>query len=420
MTALLLKASVIGLLLTGLGFNKANAQTDRSVSLPQLLTGKKKVTDTLKRDTVSNDQKDLPDVFRSLFHLKPSKENDSITSKPIISVVPALGYTLVSKLAIVLSGNIAFRTGAKSRVSTVVGSVSYTQNKQVIVPIQTAFWTKKNDYVFVGDYRFYQYPQSTFGLGSNSNIKDEEPMDFSFARFYETALRHISGNWYAGLGYAIDAHWNITQETPLDGQPSAYLRYGKSSRSVASGLTFNILHDSRDNSINPNTGWYGSLQYRNSNKWLGSTSNWRSLIIDLRKYVNFPYGSKNVLAFWSYNWVVLNGRPSYLNLPSSSWDANSATGRGYIQGRFRGAQMFYLESEYRFNLTRNGLIAGVLFANAQTLSAEPGTRLQRIQPAIGPGLRLKLNKTSRTNIAIDYGFGRQGSHGLFIDVGEVF
>ncbi len=82
--------------------------------------------------------------------------------------------------------------------------------------------------------------------------------------------------------------------------------------------------------------------------------------------------------------------------------------------------MFYLESEYRFNLTRNGLIGGVLFANAQTLSAEPGTRLQRIQPAIGPGLRLKLNKTSRTNIAIDYGFGRQGSHGLFIDVGEVF
>jgi hypothetical protein len=417
---LLLKIALTCLLLVGLGLDRAEAQTDKSISLPQLLTGKKKVTDTLQKDTASSGQKDLPDVFKSLFHLKPGKENDSIGSKPIISIVPALGYTLVSKLALVLSGNLAFRTGPKSRVSTVVGSVSYTQNKQIIVPIQTAIWTKKNDYVFVGDYRFYQYPQSTFGLGSNSNIKDEEPMDFSFARFYETALRHISGNWYAGLGYAIDAYWNIMQETPLDGQPSAYLRYGKSSRSVASGLTFNILHDSRDNSINPSSGWYGSLQYRNSNKWLGSTANWRSLILDLRKYVNFPYGSKNVLAFWSYNWVVLNGRPAYLNLPSSSWDSNSATGRGYIQGRFRGAQMFYLESEYRFNLTKNGLIGGVVFANAQTLSAEPGTRLQRIQPAIGPGLRLKLNKTSRTNIAIDYGFGRQGSRGLFIDVGEVF
>jgi hypothetical protein len=82
--------------------------------------------------------------------------------------------------------------------------------------------------------------------------------------------------------------------------------------------------------------------------------------------------------------------------------------------------MLYLESEYRFQITNNGLLGGVVFVNAESLSAAPGTKLQSIQPAFGPGLRIKLNKVSRTNVAIDYGFGLQGSKGLFIDVGEAF
>jgi hypothetical protein len=82
--------------------------------------------------------------------------------------------------------------------------------------------------------------------------------------------------------------------------------------------------------------------------------------------------------------------------------------------------MVYGEAEYRYKITRNGLLGGVFFVNAESFSAAPGTQLQGIQPAFGPGLRLKLNKTSRTNICIDYGFGRQGSNGLFINVGEIF
>jgi len=82
--------------------------------------------------------------------------------------------------------------------------------------------------------------------------------------------------------------------------------------------------------------------------------------------------------------------------------------------------MVYAESEYRFKLTANGLLGGVVFFNAESLSADQGTHLQAIQPGYGPGLRVKLNKISKTNITIDYGFGSQGSRGLFIDVGENF
>ena len=82
--------------------------------------------------------------------------------------------------------------------------------------------------------------------------------------------------------------------------------------------------------------------------------------------------------------------------------------------------MVYAEGEYRFGITKNGLIGGVFFANVESLSAVQGTKLERLQPAAGPGLRIKLNKISKTNIAIDYGFGREGSRGFFVNLGEAF
>lgn len=365
-------------------------------------------------------QKDISDVLRKVFHSKPAPEIDSVTSKAQVSIVPAIGYTLVSRFALVLSGNVAWRGAPQARVSTITASADYTQNKQFTIPIQTSIWTNDNDFNFTGDYRFYRYPQNTYGLGSNGSMANEDPMDFSFIRFYEFGLKHISGDWYAGLGYMLDDHWNISDKGNTNGTPADYRIYGTAGRTISSGVSLNILHDSRDNSINPSQGWYGSVLYRDNLKALGSTSGWTSVIIDLRKYYKFPASSDNVLAFWSYDWLVLNGHPPYLDLPSTSWDTNSATGRGYIQGRFRGAHMLYLESEYRYKITSNGLLGGVFFVNAQSLSAAPGTRLQSVQPAFGPGLRIKLNKVSKTNVAIDYGFGRQGSNGLFIDVAEVF
>jgi hypothetical protein len=387
-----------------------------------------KAKGTVKRDSLAYDttknitnQQDLSGVIAKLFNHKfVSKKSDSITSKPSISIVPAIGYTLVSKFAVVVSGNVAFRTGPDSRISTIAGSTSFTQNKQFTLPIITNIWSKDNEYNFVGDYRYYKYPQSTFGLGSASNIKDEDPMDYSYFEFYETVLKHITGNLYLGLGYIMSDHWNISDQGDLDGTRSDYSVYGKASHSIASGLTFNGSFDSRDNGINPSKGAFASFQYRDNYSFLGSTQAWRSLTLDVRKYFKFPEGSDNVLAFWSYDWLILNGRPAYLDLPSTQWDITSATGRGYIQGRFRGAQFVYGEAEYRYRITANGLLGGVVFLNGESFSAAPGTRLQSIQPGYGPGLRVKLNKTSSTNITIDYGFGRQGSGGLFIDVGEQF
>ena len=79
----------------------------------------------------------------------------------------------------------------------------------------------------------------------------------------------------------------------------------------------------------------------------------------------------------------------------------------------------YIESEYRFALTRNGLIGGGIFGNAENIYQRWSDR-HTIIPGGGLGIRIKMNKYSNTNLAIDYGFGVGGSHGFFFNLGEVF
>lgn len=366
---------------------------------------------------------DLTDIVSGLFSRKkknPVVANENFVRKPVFSGVAAIGYTLQTKLAGTISGNVAFRPDTLTRLSTITSNATYTQNKQFFLPIQSNIWTKKNRYAFIGDFRFYKYPQSTFGLGSNSSVDNENPMDYRFFRFYEFVLRKIKGDFYGGLGYIIDYRWKIAESGLQSELQSDYALYGNQSKTVSSGITINGVYDSRDNPINPLGGVYGSLQLRNNLQVLGSQSNWQSVIIDLRKYFLLNKRTQNVLAFWSYNWLVLHGKPPYLDLPSNGWDSYSSTGRGYIQGRFRGLQMVYGEAELRYRISRNGLLGGVLFANAQSFSGGEGSRLQSLQPGAGVGLRLKIKKSSRTNLGVDYGFGTQGSKGLFIAVGEYF
>jgi outer membrane protein assembly factor BamA len=147
-------------------------------------------------------------------------------------------------------------------------------------------------------------------------------------------------------------------------------RYGLSAKEASSGLTLSVLFDERRNSINPRQGHYANIVYRTNYKFLGSDTSWQSLLIDLRKYQNFPAASKNIIAFWTYDWITLSGKPPYFNLPSTASDIYNDFGRGYIQGRFRGRDLLYFETEYRFGITPNGFIGGVVFANAQSYTEQ--------------------------------------------------
>jgi hypothetical protein len=369
-------------------------------------------------------QKDLSDVF----FFVTGKRKQAFGTPPLapakyhFSIVPAIGYTLSTGFAGILASNVAFFTQdpEKTNESNIAVQVVYSQYRQLTIPILVNWWTRDNQFNIRADWRYYKYPQDTYGLGGYSSLSNNDEIDYSHLRIHQIVLKKLSENIYAGLGYFLDYHWNVKEEGLHDGLPSDAYLYGLPDKTVSSGPVLNLLFDNRKSSINPQGGFYSDILYRPNLRVMGSDTNWQSLTLDIRKYIRLYPNSSNILALWSYNWLTLSGKPPYLDLPATGWDTYNNTGRGYIQGRFRSEDMLYLETEYRFVISRNGLFGGVVFANMQSFSDYPSYQFSRLWPAAGGGLRIKVNKHSDTNIAIDYGVGMDGSKGFSVNLGEVF
>ena len=368
--------------------------------------------------------KDLTDVVSHLFHKNKANKLDTLHNprKYNYSIVPAAGYTLQTGFAGIVSANLGFYNYEENdaKLSNIASSITYSEYNQVILPLNANIWFNKSNYNFVSDNRYISYPSSIYGLGGRTDPNKARTINFSGLKLHNKLVKSFSTNWLAGLGLYYDQFWDISVLDPTTKRISTLIQKELGKSETAVGPIADILYDSRTNQINPDKGTFFTLLYRYNATQLGSDNDWQSLIIDTRKYFKFPENSQNILAFWNLEWLTLSGKIPYLIMPSTGWDDQYNSGRGYIQSRFRGRNMSYLESEYRFQISRNGLFGGVVFANVQSYSGDLSSTYATLLPGYGAGLRFKINKHSRTNICLDYGIGKNGSGGFYVNLGEVF
>ena len=365
---------------------------------------------------------DIVDGVYRVFKVNKFREKNDAINKAYLTLIPTVEYSLVTGMAAAVKTSYIFANvpGVQNN-STIFAELKYTQNKQVVAQWVTNIWSKNGKYNFNSNWAYLKFPQKDFGLGSKSSSDLFDQLDYSYIKMHQSILKKIAPNLYFGPGLNIDYRWRISDSTTMHKPLNGFSQYGLTNNSNSTGFLLNLLYDTRVNNISPvaNSNYF-NLSYRNNVSFLGSDQNWQSIIIDYRKYLPFPKGSKNIFAFWTYNQITLKGKPPYLDLPSTANDTYNNFGRGYVQGRFRGDKLLFAESEYRFGITENGFIGGVFFANVQSLSAQKGQPLQGVLPGYGLGLRIKFNKYSNTSVALDYGFGQGGSKGLFMNLGEVF
>ena len=369
-------------------------------------------------------QHDLVDISLFILHGKynsRSAEHGITDTKIYISAAPVVEYTIATGFSPGIAGNLAKKSSVNvpTNTSSLLGAIKYTQKKQLLLPFQTSYWTPGNRYNLLGDWRFLNYVQDSYGLGGNTLPSEKYTITYKYIRFYETLLKQFSGHLYGGVGYQLDYHWKIREIDIPTGLITDFQKYGYAPQSSSSGLTLLAVYDSRENSINPEGGAaYAKLQFLQNTTLLGSTSNSNSVIVDLRKY--FGIRKHDVLALWFYSSLTISGNPPYLDLPGTGSDTYNNVGRGYEQNRYTGKELLYVEAEYRFGITRDGLVGGVLFSNVQSVSEPNGNTFRYLLPGAGFGLRIKFNKFSRTNACIDYGYGIRGSRGFVGNLGEVF
>jgi outer membrane protein assembly factor BamA len=369
----------------------------------------------------STGQRDLIDIIQKILDKTTSLEKRNLPKKANFSIIPYAGYTLSTGFTADISGNVGFYTSKShlQNLSVIAVDVGYDSKSQKTFLTRSEIWANNNDYKIVSDLRWQKYPTETYGLGTFTTFATDDHIDFNYVRIYETLLKKIDDDYYAGIGYNLDYHYNITATGNSNNTVPDFMKYGQTMQSASSGVNLDFLYDNRKNPLNPLSGSYASIIYRENLTALGSSANWESLQLDVRKYIKLSSQSNNVLALWGIA-AFTSGSVPYLDLPSTGSDMYNNSGRGYAIGRFRGRDELYLEGEYRFGITHNGLLGAVIFANGESFTEYSSNTFEKIAPAAGTGIRIKINKHSNTNICIDYGVGTGGSHGFFVNLGEVF
>jgi len=370
---------------------------------------------------------DLIDIFSKTFHIHSKKMPKKGDKKVYYSLVPIPTNIPGGGVALITSTNAAFYMGprASTNLSNVSFAPSFSFRGRFSFSFYSNIWLTGNKDNVTGDMRFIINPQYTWGLGKGVPNDQKELLYSNYFRFYQTWLHKIDGGkWMAGLGYMLDWYSAIrfTNNDSVSLAEFSHYEYGTQSdrHSVSSGLTLNVQKDARQNSINPQAGYYFSAVLRYNFRWLGSTDKWPSLYVDYRRYLHFgDTRSQNVLAFWGYYWTALSNKTPYLDLPSIGWDPTTHSGRGITQNRYRGKGLLDLEAEYRRDITRNGFLGFVVFANMNAVTELDDYRFTAPHPAVGTGLRIKFNKRSNTNIAFDYGISKSGSR-FSMMLGEAF
>ena len=401
------------------------------------------LTDLLGQESLpTKGQKDLGDFISS----ENAVSADSLVIKKLyLPILPIIGYAPANGFLVGfgLAPAILLDSSHHTHLSTVLANVQLTSKSQKNANIRHNIYTRKDNWIIQGDWRILLFTQPTYGLGvydfppvlalggmSLGEDDGSQPMNFNYLRLYETVFRRVYQRLYAGVGFALDYHWDIEDlRLNLDPQsPFLTSHYIYSmiegytvSKYTTNGLMLRAVYDDRDKSVNAHKGIYADVGFRLNNQIFGSDQNSTQLQLELRKYLTLEK-EKQQLAVWLMSSFILSGSVPYLALPSLGWDTYNRSGRGFIQGRFRGRNYVYGEAEYRFRLTPSGFLGGVLFLNTLTADNKYAGQSLGDQFAMGygAGLRIKMSKETRTNICIDLGFGSDGSKGIYFGLQEVF
>jgi outer membrane protein assembly factor BamA len=386
-------------------------------------------------------QQDIKDWLR---HIGWSKKPPKPASNNFMLILPYIASNPTAGLMIGGGLTYAFKANKQDqRLSSISANASYSTKKLLNLNVKSNAFVMREKMVLNGDWRLMINSETTFGLGtkafhpSSTQINGYDTgedtagqvLRFNQVRLHEVASYQLVKNVYAGIGFHFDYFYNIQDAALSAGDSAGSHHYQYSitngfdyTKYTISGFSVNLLLDSRDNQVNAYKGYYANVNFRMNSTVFGSSQNSTLLLTEYRSFHSLDPKSRHILAFWLYGNWSMGGEVPYLLLPAVGYDQRQRSGRGFTFGRFRGINMAYGETEYRFPISkRTGILGGVAFVNATTTD-DPNDRVkmfQYLRAAWGGGLRIMMDKTSRTRLEVDAAIVN-GSMAFYLGAQETF
>ncbi len=330
-----------------------------------------------------------------------------------IIAAPIVFYTPETSLAFGAGGAYIFRSPKHNpettRPSAIAPSVIYTLKKQFRAQFSTEFYFKDNSYRMNGYTKLERFPFKFYGIGNDTTEDEEEVYTSKGVTFFLSFLKRLGKSFNIGFQYYL-VDWNIS-ETEEGRLLDSGLIAGSGGGTI-SGVSAVINRDTRDNIYFPMTGEFFEFNARTYPGFLGSSFEFSTFTLDLRKYFNLF--SSHVLAV---RFLMKNqsGDVPFIELARVGGEFIL---RGYFDGRFRDKHMAVMEAEYRMPLSgRFGLVAFTGVGKVASGFGDLG--FDDLKPAYGVGLRYLFDKKEKIRVRFDLAFGR-GTSGFYFSVFEAF
>ncbi len=386
-----------------------------------------------------NNQYDFGDLLRNILH--PKKEADTLHKGSGITVVPniAANPTIGGQLGIKAVAGKKLGNDPNTLFSIAATSASITTKGILFFYVNHNIFTPGNKWNFQGNLVASKTVTPDYGLGigrkftgsgPDSVLADPThkvyPIHSHYYNIREKVYKRVAKHLFVGAGLSFEIRRQITLSDTVDNATPSSVYNNKhglpQGHYSANGFLFNVEYITRDNPNRAYKGIYFDAGIRVNQTWIGSTKNSAQITSDFRKYFSLSAADPEmVLAFWNWGSYLVGGTIPFLELPGTARDGTFRSGRGYTAQYFKGTQFNDTEAELRFPIMANKFLSGVVFGNLQTGNDEHGTKLfQQFQPGYGGGLRVLFNKATRTNLALDYAFGKFGNKGFFLNLNETF
>lgn len=334
-----------------------------------------------------------------------------------ILFLPALGSTPETGFmfgAVVVPQFKLAGAGEETRSSSLLFSGIYTTKNQILLGLLSDVIFPDERWILNGNYFANYFPDSYWGIGPNTGNSDEHTVLFTQINFEQTVLKKIGRGLFTGPYARWSRVYDLTFEDE-DGNKIIPPDLGGADGSTSSGVGWMSRWDLRDSNMTPTKNHYVQISFLINSSELGSSDPYTSYLVDARKYFDLNREGRSVLAFQGL-YRTVSGNPPFLDMSKLGGDR---IGRGYYNGRYRDLNAAQFQAELRQNI--RGRVGFTVFAaTGEVWSRYEDFNLESMKWSAGAGFRFNINKDDPTNIRIDYGVGRGGASGFYIQFGEAF
>ena len=259
-----------------------------------------------------------------------------------------------------------------------------------------------------GELAYYDYFYPYYGLSNNSRPEDKEKYFVKFPRVRLNVMRSVLPVLKVGLGFDYDGY-DITSAED-EGLLEREKPLGWDGNTVLNASIILRL-DSRDRVFSPTQGSLTTFTQAFSPKGWGTG-------VYLRSELNAAYYKtvwKNGVLASNLKWGHISGETPF---QETFYLGGSKSGRGLIQGRYRGKDKALIQAEIRQQFLPRW--SAVLLGSTGTVGDTFSSVFHyRYHWNGGAGIRFLLQQKTGLNFRMDVATGDEGMQ-LYISVGEAF